>query len=176
LLETLEVRSDGWSCWSRASCAQGRRATRLRSAPTCSAHPILRHFSTLLLLRSVMFLSAVQKLRQILAWERPCAAIQRHFVSPTEKPAPQQVGVHRRWLVGASDGLYNRARNQNYLLSGTASRACECGHANGKAGKNSEASRFAHRCGSERYHPAVWNHSRALCACCRHSAAAFLPG
>jgi hypothetical protein len=77
----------------------------------------------------------VQKLRQILAWKRRCAAIQRHFVGPAEKLAPQQVGVHRRWLVGASDGLYNRVRNQNSLLSGAALRACECGHTNGKAGE-----------------------------------------
>ena len=34
LLETLVVRSDGRSCWSRVACAQGRRATRLRYAPT----------------------------------------------------------------------------------------------------------------------------------------------
>jgi len=34
LLETLVVRRNGWSCWSRVLCAQGRRATRLRYAPT----------------------------------------------------------------------------------------------------------------------------------------------
>src|SRR6266478_10061393 len=35
LLETLVVRRKGWSGWSRGLCAQGRRATRLRYAPTC---------------------------------------------------------------------------------------------------------------------------------------------
>src|ERR1700691_883856 len=34
LLETLVVRSNRWSGWSRVACAQGRRATRLRYAPT----------------------------------------------------------------------------------------------------------------------------------------------
>ncbi len=34
LLETLVVRRKGWSGWSRGLCAQGRRATRLRYAPT----------------------------------------------------------------------------------------------------------------------------------------------
>src|SRR5579859_179154 len=38
-----------------ASCAQGRRATRLRYAPTCSALLILKHFPTLLLIRSIIF-------------------------------------------------------------------------------------------------------------------------
>jgi hypothetical protein len=29
LLETLVVKSDGWSCWTQVSCAQGRRTRRL---------------------------------------------------------------------------------------------------------------------------------------------------
>jgi hypothetical protein len=37
------------------SCAQGRRATRLRYAPTCIALLILKHFPTLLLIRSIIF-------------------------------------------------------------------------------------------------------------------------
>jgi hypothetical protein len=37
-----------------ASCAQGRRATRLRYAPTGTALFILKHFPTLLLLRSLI--------------------------------------------------------------------------------------------------------------------------
>jgi hypothetical protein len=38
-----------------ASCAQGRRATRLRYAPTVTALFILKHFPTLLLIRLVIF-------------------------------------------------------------------------------------------------------------------------
>ena len=38
-----------------ASCAQGRRATRLRYAPTCNALLILKHFPTLLLIRTIFF-------------------------------------------------------------------------------------------------------------------------
>ena len=38
-----------------ASCAQGRRATRLRYAPTVIALFILKHFRTLLLIRVVIF-------------------------------------------------------------------------------------------------------------------------
>jgi hypothetical protein len=37
-----------------ASCAQGRRATRLRYAPTVTALFILKHFPTLLLIRVVI--------------------------------------------------------------------------------------------------------------------------
>jgi len=59
LLETLVVRRKGWSGWSRGLCAQGRRATRLRYAPTWSALLILKHFPTLLLLRSLTFSSTV---------------------------------------------------------------------------------------------------------------------
>ena len=39
----------------RTSCAQGRRATRLRYAPTGSARFILKHVPTLLLIRSMLF-------------------------------------------------------------------------------------------------------------------------
>src|SRR6267378_8311611 len=35
------------------SCAQGRRATRLRYAPTCIVLLILKHFPTLLLIRTI---------------------------------------------------------------------------------------------------------------------------
>jgi hypothetical protein len=38
-----------------ASCAQGRRATRLRYAPTVTALFILKHFPTLLLIRTIIF-------------------------------------------------------------------------------------------------------------------------
>ena len=41
-----------------ASCAQGRRATRLRYAPTRSARFILKHFPTLLLIRPALFTPA----------------------------------------------------------------------------------------------------------------------
>jgi hypothetical protein len=37
LLETLVAISDAWSSWSRVACAQSRRATRLRYAPTVRA-------------------------------------------------------------------------------------------------------------------------------------------
>jgi hypothetical protein len=37
------------------SCAQGRRATRLRYAPTCIALLILKHFPTLLLIRTITY-------------------------------------------------------------------------------------------------------------------------
>jgi hypothetical protein len=49
-----------------ASCAQGRRATRLRYAPTMTALFILKHFPTLLLIRVVIFGVTVPKLCQIL--------------------------------------------------------------------------------------------------------------
>src|SRR5882762_9264396 len=62
------------------SCAQGRRATRLRYAPTTSALLILKHFPTLLLLRSGLSHSTVPELCQILSLGHPCARIQRHFV------------------------------------------------------------------------------------------------
>jgi hypothetical protein len=39
-----------------ASCAQGRRATRLRYAPTVTALFILKHFPTLLLVRPIIFI------------------------------------------------------------------------------------------------------------------------
>ena len=38
-----------------ASCAQGRRATRLRYAPTCIALFILKQFPTLVLIRTIVF-------------------------------------------------------------------------------------------------------------------------
>jgi hypothetical protein len=47
------------------SCAQGRRATRLRYAPTVTALFILKHFPTLLLIRVVIFGLTVPKLCQI---------------------------------------------------------------------------------------------------------------
>jgi hypothetical protein len=42
-----------------ASCAQGRRATRLRYAPTCRAPMILSHSPTLLLIRRTFLTSAM---------------------------------------------------------------------------------------------------------------------
>jgi hypothetical protein len=48
------------------SCAQGRRATRLRYAPTVTALFILKHFPTLLLIRVVIFSLTVPKLCQML--------------------------------------------------------------------------------------------------------------
>jgi hypothetical protein len=58
-----------------ASCAQGRRATRLRYAPTVTALFILKHFPTLLLIRVVIFGLTVPKLCQILLLNRGCARI-----------------------------------------------------------------------------------------------------
>src|SRR5260370_37860016 len=63
-----------------ASCAQGRRATRLRYAPTVTALFILKHFPTLLLIRLLIFCLAVPKLCQILLLNRGCARIQRHLI------------------------------------------------------------------------------------------------
>src|ERR1700678_1956864 len=49
LLETLVVRSNRWSCWSRVACARGRRATRLRSPATSTVQRDLGlHISDLL--------------------------------------------------------------------------------------------------------------------------------
>src|SRR6266446_4661345 len=62
------------------SCAQGRRATRLRYAPTVTALFILKHFPTLLLIRVVIFGLTVPKLCQILLLNRSCARFQRHLV------------------------------------------------------------------------------------------------
>ena len=62
------------------SCAQGRRATRLRYAPTETAQFILKHFPTLLLIPFVIFGLAVPKLCQILLRNRGCARIQRHLI------------------------------------------------------------------------------------------------
>jgi hypothetical protein len=62
------------------SCAQGRRATRLRYAPTMTALFILKHFPTLLLIPVVIFGLTVPELCQILSLDRCCARIQRHFV------------------------------------------------------------------------------------------------
>ena len=44
-----------WRFELQTSCAQGRRATRLRYAPTCIALFILKHFPTLLLIRTIVF-------------------------------------------------------------------------------------------------------------------------
>ena len=63
-----------------ASCAQGRRATRLRYAPTVTALFILKHFPTLLLIRVVIFGLTVPKLCQILLLNRGCARIQWHLI------------------------------------------------------------------------------------------------
>ena len=63
-----------------ASCAQGRRATRLRYAPTVIALFILKHFPTLLLIRVIIFGLNVPKLCQILLLNRGCARIQRHLI------------------------------------------------------------------------------------------------
>src|SRR5882672_7735839 len=63
-----------------ASCAQGRRATRLRYAPTVTALFILKHFPTLLLVRGLIFGLTVPKLCQILLLNRACARIHRHLI------------------------------------------------------------------------------------------------
>ncbi len=62
------------------SCAQGRRATRLRYAPTVTALFILKHFPTLFLIRVVIFGLTVPKLCQILLLNRDCARILRHLI------------------------------------------------------------------------------------------------
>jgi hypothetical protein len=46
-----------WRFELQTSCAQGRRATRLRYAPTLKRPIILEHFPTLLLVRTIVFAS-----------------------------------------------------------------------------------------------------------------------
>ena len=72
-----------WNAWNELSCAQGRRATRLRYAPTVTALFILKHFPTLLLIRIAIFFLTVPELCQILSLDRRCARIQRHLVGLT---------------------------------------------------------------------------------------------
>ncbi len=52
-IQELVVGASGFE--PETSCAQGRRATRLRYAPTCIALLILKHFPTLLLIRTIIF-------------------------------------------------------------------------------------------------------------------------
>ena len=68
------------------SCAQGRRATRLRYAPTCTALLILKHFPTLLQSKRPRKDSTVPKLYQILFTE----------------PALYQNSAASRWRGGSS--------------------------------------------------------------------------
>ena len=74
-LKNQELVVGAWRFELETSCAQGRRATRLRYAPTCSAHLILRHFPTLLLLRSGIFLPRGPQLREIHPLQRSRAAV-----------------------------------------------------------------------------------------------------
>jgi hypothetical protein len=45
-----------WRFELQTSCAQGRRATRLRYAPTVIALAILKQFPTLLLILAIVFM------------------------------------------------------------------------------------------------------------------------
>ena len=67
-----------------ASCAQGRRATRLRYAPTRSAELILKHFSTLLLLHfPILDLDCTSNCTRMPSLDRGCTRFQCHFVCLT---------------------------------------------------------------------------------------------
>ena len=59
----LEGVVGAWRFELQTSCAQGRRATRLRYAPTCSALLILKHFPTLLLIRTIIFAPDCARMR-----------------------------------------------------------------------------------------------------------------
>jgi hypothetical protein len=70
-----------------ASCAQGRRATRLRYAPTCTACLILKHLPTLLLIRTVAFTPNCART----AYESVIASLLCALAQPSESerlPAP----------------------------------------------------------------------------------------
>ena len=56
-LKNQELVVGAWRFELQTSCAQGRRATRLRYAPTVIAQFILKHFPTLLLVRPIIFTS-----------------------------------------------------------------------------------------------------------------------
>jgi hypothetical protein len=67
-----------------ASCAQGRRATRLRYAPTVIASLILKHFPTLLLLRSLVLYRLYQNCTKYFHWTsavlKPSISLARWFI------------------------------------------------------------------------------------------------
>jgi hypothetical protein len=65
------------------SCAQGRRATRLRYAPTLTALFILKHFPTMLLLRFAIFASC-----------QNCAKYFHWIV-----PVPESSGISLAWRL-----------------------------------------------------------------------------
>ncbi len=52
-LKNQELVVGAWRFELQTSCAQGRRATRLRYAPTCCSILILEHLQTLPLVRSI---------------------------------------------------------------------------------------------------------------------------
>jgi hypothetical protein len=60
------------------SCAQGRRATRLRYAPTVTALFILKHFPTLFLIRTIVLPPTVHELCTNGLLHRDCAHGRRH--------------------------------------------------------------------------------------------------
>jgi hypothetical protein len=68
------------------SCAQGRRATRLRYAPTVKCLFIIKHFQLQCSLKPCNLVSTLPELARILSLNHGCARIhagvQRHFVCP----------------------------------------------------------------------------------------------
>jgi hypothetical protein len=66
-----------WRFELQTSCAQGRRATRLRYAPTVTALFILKHFPTLLLILTIVF-PTVHELRTTGLLHRDCAHWRSH--------------------------------------------------------------------------------------------------
>src|SRR5271170_3818040 len=74
-----------------ASCAQGRRATRLRYAPTVTALFILKHFPILLLVRLIVFTpDCARTVHEWVIEPRLCT-----LVPPSER---QRLPVPFRWL------------------------------------------------------------------------------
>jgi hypothetical protein len=69
-----------------ASCAQGRRATRLRYAPTVTALFILKHFPTLLLILVVNFDLTVPKLASVFEKRLGLMYRLRSYWNPKELP------------------------------------------------------------------------------------------
>jgi hypothetical protein len=56
-LKNQELVVGAWRFELQTSCAQGRRATRLRYAPTVTALRILKHYPTQLLMFAIVFTS-----------------------------------------------------------------------------------------------------------------------
>jgi hypothetical protein len=104
------------------SCAQGRRATRLRYAPTWSASLILKHFPTLPPLRSITLSPDCARMGLLY---RDCAHCNRHqnisgrrchFVGSTVELF-QGLALHRQFHFGIllEDLLARSGRQANWI-------------------------------------------------------------